>query len=566
MKVARLTALVLALGALALSCSPKDGDEIPPFAQPDLVTMRVALRWNGLNVTRLHVELLPQAIRDAEPTVLDINEPIVDGSDYVLEVDLLPGSWRLDVTAYDGAQIVAQGSVVFEASGGEVNVVELTLDPWEGGDNELAHVQVVLRMCPASPITSVIAYQEELDPEGAGRPAPHLVVVATLVPGAAPDDLTALIRWGRDVAPGEAQVALSPRVDTPSVWEGVFEMVEPELKHTVEVTIDGMELCGDDGGGGDFWDPENNPLASVWVGDGRHTCGLRLDGRAHCWGNNDFGQASPPADGRFVKLALGWEFTCGLQEDGEVLCWGNDDQAQAAVPAGTYLDIAAHDATACGIRTTDAAVLCWGNVARMHSNMPVVNLWGPPAPAATLDISWWEHLNDWWTGGGWGCYITPAAHERTLHCFGPGDPDSPAMIEHEFGEDPEPWEEIFVHFPDGFVTDVQAVATGDSHGCWLAADGTLGCYGFGPGASLVPGEADYASVGCGMRYCCAERQDRTVQCWGSDDWDLGVLAPTVGNSQQMTVGRHHACSLQEDNGVVCWGRNDFGQAPHDPMY
>lgn len=26
-----------------------------------------------------------------------------------------------------------------------------------------------------------------------------------------------------------------------------------------------------------------------------HTCGLREDGSAACWGDNDYGQASPPA-------------------------------------------------------------------------------------------------------------------------------------------------------------------------------------------------------------------------------------------------------------------------------
>ena len=35
-----------------------------------------------------------------------------------------------------------------------------------------------------------------------------------------------------------------------------------------------------------------------------HTCGLRANGSVECWGDDEFGQASPP-DGKFVSVSAG---------------------------------------------------------------------------------------------------------------------------------------------------------------------------------------------------------------------------------------------------------------------
>ena len=49
------------------------------------------------------------------------------------------------------------------------------------------------------------------------------------------------------------------------------------------------------------------------------------DGTAACWGNDDYGQARPPA-GEFASVSAGEEaHTCGVMRDGTVACWGNDD-------------------------------------------------------------------------------------------------------------------------------------------------------------------------------------------------------------------------------------------------
>ena len=56
---------------------------------------------------------------------------------------------------------------------------------------------------------------------------------------------------------------------------------------------------------------------------GLHTCGLRPDGTAVCWGDDVDGQSEPP-EGLFTTLAAGLDHTCGLCPDGSVTCWGGN--------------------------------------------------------------------------------------------------------------------------------------------------------------------------------------------------------------------------------------------------
>ena len=80
-----------------------------------------------------------------------------------------------------------------------------------------------------------------------------------------------------------------------------------------------------------------------------HTCALRDDGSAVCWGSDLDGNSSPP-DGRFTAISSGSLHTCALREDGSAVCWGSDLTGQASPPDGRFTAISSGDAHTCALQ------------------------------------------------------------------------------------------------------------------------------------------------------------------------------------------------------------------------
>jgi alpha-tubulin suppressor-like RCC1 family protein len=78
-------------------------------------------------------------------------------------------------------------------------------------------------------------------------------------------------------------------------------------------------------------------IAGGFIG---HTCGLRSDGKAYCWGENERGQVgdnstvdrlepSPVSGGlTFTSIDAGFRHTCGLATAGGIYCWGSGGAGQ----------------------------------------------------------------------------------------------------------------------------------------------------------------------------------------------------------------------------------------------
>jgi hypothetical protein len=142
-------------------------------------------------------------------------------------------------------------------------------------------------------------------------------------------------------------------------------------------------------------------VTRVSVGHG-HTCALRNDGAAFCWGPNTFGQLGTgnyvdsnvpqrvQTSVPFVDVSVGSTSTCALTATGEAYCWGLNGvptnscdlmpltctpTARLADPPRRYRQLVAKDRGACGI-TTAGEVYCWG--ARGVAGLPDgSNLPGP---------------------------------------------------------------------------------------------------------------------------------------------------------------------------------------------
>ena len=72
-----------------------------------------------------------------------------------------------------------------------------------------------------------------------------------------------------------------------------------------------------------------------------HSCGLRTNGTAQCWGpENGFGQTDAPS-GTFTVIATGRLHSCGLRTDGTAQCWGNNEHGETDAPSGAFTAITA---------------------------------------------------------------------------------------------------------------------------------------------------------------------------------------------------------------------------------
>ena len=98
-------------------------------------------------------------------------------------------------------------------------------------------------------------------------------------------------------------------------------------------------------------------VTTVEAGDD-FNCGLPYTQKAICWGDNTFGQATPPG-GHFTAVSAGDAHACGLRPSGKLRCWGSDGRGQATPPAGTFTAVSAGGSHACGLRSS-RAVACWG--------------------------------------------------------------------------------------------------------------------------------------------------------------------------------------------------------------
>ena len=128
---------------------------------------------------------------------------------------------------------------------------------------------------------------------------------------------------------------------------------------------------------GDNYYGETTPPAGDFkqvTAGGYHTCGLKPDGSVQCWGSDEVlfecyewgctyvhgGQASPPAT-HFKQISAGLYHTCGVTLDGNVDCWGYNPHGETADRAGgNWLEVSAGEGHTCALRS-DGVADCWGD-------------------------------------------------------------------------------------------------------------------------------------------------------------------------------------------------------------
>ena len=309
----------------------------------------------------------------------------------------------------------------------------------------------------------------------------------------------------------------------------------------------------------DSWQPFAQPTAQAQLSAGaEHTCGIKADGAAACWGSDGSDRDDPTsaagvdANTRFLALSAGRAHNCGIKADSAMVCWGFDGSDRAdptsadGVNANTrFLAVSVGDVHACGIKA-DSGVACWGGGGSDRAD-PTSSMQGVNANTRFLAVS--VHY-------GHNCGIKA---DSAVTCWG-----DPAFMK----TDPTSADGVDAN------TRFLAVSSGDVHTCGIKADGTAACWGFDTDDRLDPtsspqgvdADTRFLALSAGVAHTCGIKADNTVACWGvsGNDRTDPTSSPQGVNANTgflaVSAGGSHSCGIKADGAVACWGNDGDGQA------
>ena len=270
----------------------------------------------------------------------------------------------------------------------------------------------------------------------------------------------------------------------------------------------------------------------------QHTCALRPNGAAVCWGSNLYGQLTPPQDETFASISSGGNHTCALRPNGAAVCWGKNENGQSSPPQGiTFSSIAAATDHTCGIIKGDSnqgSLTCWGSFVLRPPPQPRYGL-----PSGYLYTSLYPGYNN-------SCGIT---QYQGYVCWG-----TPYLY-YRVDNSGYPWAR------PGYVS----INPGSDHVCGLHKTGSVRCWdntnigitGKLP-QSMPPQGETFASLIAGGFHTCGLRANGTVACWGRSS--EGQSTPPQGAFASISAGKYHTCGLRANGTVECWGSNQDGRS------
>ena len=302
-------------------------------------------------------------------------------------------------------------------------------------------------------------------------------------------------------------------------------------------------------------------------------------GTVKCWGDNLYGQTTPPLDVKFKSIASGKYHNCGIvdasgTEDHEtVRCWGLHEDGRTAPPLGTFKSLTGGRFFTCGIKTDDT-IACWGNNHFNQSAPPLGRYSAIDAAFGEIGINATEYAcaiaidtDPNTTGdqntGALNCWGGMTAINRTGYPYVPYNTDTSV---------PTP----VLPAPTATATPSRDVLSQVSAGvlvtCVLTDANEVKCFGRNALGEADPPDGirlDNISVGrwhaCGISHYgrFGKRPENTtgywlppdsnVVCWGDDRW--GQSTPPKGSFTTVSAGFFSSCGLKSDGAVACWGRN-----------
>lgn len=332
-------------------------------------------------------------------------------------------------------------------------------------------------------------------------------------------------------------------------------------------------------------------LTAVTLGS-THSCGLRSDGAAFCWGDGSTGALgrsdtlSAPRPRRvgggllFSQLSAGDRLTCGLTPPGAAYCWGRNEASQAGSTGGSpctlaldvfgtptlgvcvltptavqgtvsFATIAAGVISSCGL-TGAGAAYCWGAGGILGDSTGLSSA----TPVAVVG----GHLfRDLTRADGAGACARDAS--GAVYCWGL------APVVNDTGYDTlTGWYGMHCGLKGHDLYCFGLIPTSDDG---ASGNGTV---------HLLPG-TQFSAVSATGDHLCGVTLGGEGVCWGRNSYGQlgdGTLFSTFGSTGVGVSGGHtftavevgggdplmvqaHTCGLASDGRVYCWGANSHGQ-------
>ncbi len=357
---------------------------------------------------------------------------------------------------------------------------------------------------------------------------------------------------------------------------------------------------------------EVSGAATDWIytaGIDTYTCGIRgtgTSGTAYCWGNNTSGKLgigvaggsylTPQAvSGGFTDwtmLSMETSHTCGLRANGRAYCWGanadgrlgDGSTTQRLVPtevsgANTdWTNISAGNTSSCGIRA--GRLYCWGlkdNGAMGDGTLTTGNQLTPVEVSG--GFSDWDRVN---VSAGNQC---AARTTGEYYCWGVNDSGQAGDGTTAMVLAPKEISGVNACAP-GETCSLKYPVAGDDTICAIASSGRLYCWGGGTSGALGTGGttnkstpvevhggySDWTAIDGNFQLMCGIRNQGKAYCWGQngngqigDGTTTPRLIPTEvsGNLRFSMInaddGNGNVCAITRDKELYCWGDNTYGQ-------
>jgi alpha-tubulin suppressor-like RCC1 family protein len=115
------------------------------------------------------------------------------------------------------------------------------------------------------------------------------------------------------------------------------------------------------------------------------------------------------------------------------------------------------------------------------------------------------------------------------------------------------------------LTNVLAVAIGNSYGMVLLSDGTVRVWGkFSNTQFVPPGLSNVIAISAGYEHALALKSDGTVVGWGWNTDGQVTVPQSLSNVVAIAAGWHDSFALRSDGTICAWGAKGYGQTNVPP--